>query len=1250
MGIVYEARDEETGSTVALKTIRTFDADALYRLKREFRVLADVVHPNLIRLGELHREGDSCFFTMERVRGVELLVHVCGEEAAGTGSTSAVTVREGPAELPPRSGVAAPPIARAATFDETRLRDAFRQLATGLHALHCAGFVHRDVKPSNVLVEAGGRVVLLDFGLSDELRARGPGVPVEICGTPAYMAPEQFAGSDVGPRADWYAFGVMLFRALAGKAPFAGTVAEIAAAKVLDAPPAPSAIAIGVPGDLDRLCVALLHPEPANRPSSEEVLRCFGVEADADIALAVDAADARAAPFVGRVAELEALRAGLDEARGGGTVSMLVHGEPGVGKTALVRQFLEQAAATDPSLVVLTGRCYEQESLPFKAFDAIIDALSRRLAALDPPAARALLRAGVRFLAMVFPVLRRVAVVEELAPASQVFVDPNELRVQAFQELASLLALLGERGAVVLFVDDLQWADRESFALLEALRGGGSALRCFVVATMRSAADAAPQVQGEGVAAELLRAFRPVPLRGLGAEDAAALVERLGPHPSAQAVIAEAGGHPLFLGELARFAESAGDAPRTGMRLEDVLWRRIAALDGVARRLLEFSALAGVPVKSHVLARAAAIDPNDAFVALGRLRAAQLVRFSRRGAARVVEPYHDRVREAVMGHLREVALDAGALPSLHLRLGRELLAATPPPELDASIFIIVQHLAAGASGIAAPEERRRLAELHLRAARVAKGATAYEAALGYFVAGAKILAPDAWKNDYALARDLFRGQVEAEYLTGRREEAILHFEELLGKLASDAERADLFVMKIDLDTAQRRFREAIATARRGLYSCGVRLPGKATPLALLGEYAVVRMRQGRRAPADFLTLPAMTDETKRSAIKLLIALAPPAYFCDTPLLALTLMRITNLSLAYGVSELSSYGIAGYGLVVTAAFGRVHTGHELGQIAVRLDEKLAGRVLACKLHFVLGVFLMPWVRPFREAQAVIRRGIELGRELGDMIYEAYNAGKLATMTLYEGRALDETERALLESRAIAEKRNDVDMATLCSVQARFCAAMRGGTSDPARLFAGPAGSNAPPETISDARTPIAIFFYWLLGAQLAYFAGDDPRCLAMLAETQARTNAQFGIVSPVDLYLFRVLARARLCDRASFAARLGLRFRIARDVARIATMARACPANFAARHLIARGESERIAGKRDRALATFQAAAAAASAHGDTKHEAMALEIAARIEPSKREEALAAQARWGRVTTPVASSAPARARTAAADDR
>src|SRR6185312_14688763 len=186
MGVVYEAYDRERAMSVALKTVHALDADALYRLKTEFRGRADLDHRNLVRLGELLHDGGHWFFTMELVEGWPFLDWV----------------RLGDAPI------------------EQKLRDAIRQLASGLEALHRAGKVHRDLKPSNVLVTAKGRVVILDFGLVGETEPGHGSAGIDLVGTAAYMAPEQARSPTVTSAADTYSIGVMIYEALAGRLPF----------------------------------------------------------------------------------------------------------------------------------------------------------------------------------------------------------------------------------------------------------------------------------------------------------------------------------------------------------------------------------------------------------------------------------------------------------------------------------------------------------------------------------------------------------------------------------------------------------------------------------------------------------------------------------------------------------------------------------------------------------------------------------------------------------------------------------------------------------------------------------------------------------------------------------------------------------------------------------------------------------------------------------------------------------------------
>ncbi len=262
----------------------------------------------------------------------------------------------------------------------------------GLVALHDAHKVHRDIKPSNVLVTDDGQVKILDFGLvteaSDPRDRRGE----LLVGTVDYMAPEQAVGSAVGAAADWYSVGVMLYEALTGQLPIQGTMAEVLAQKsALDPPPA-STLA-SVPDDLDRLCADLLRLDPAARPDGAEILRRLSVSEIEDRPRAQ-------AAFVGRAREIEALQAAFAAMRADARVVVLLHGESGVGKSAIVQHVA--TAWRGDSAVVLSGRCYERESVPYKAVDGVIDELARHLGKLPTSAVAGLARSR-GLIGQVFP-------------------------------------------------------------------------------------------------------------------------------------------------------------------------------------------------------------------------------------------------------------------------------------------------------------------------------------------------------------------------------------------------------------------------------------------------------------------------------------------------------------------------------------------------------------------------------------------------------------------------------------------------------------------------------------------------------------------------------------------------------------------------------------------------------------------------------------------------------------------------------
>ncbi len=439
MGIVYEAYDRDRDMRVALKTIQHFDAAALYRFKKEFRTLEDVVHPNFVRLWELFCEGGRWFFTMELVEGIDFLKYVCcrdrqslttiGADGAVRAPTTLASSRETTTEADsdsatdPLSGsswtvegttrreppstepasehepqvVVLPP--STAGLDMIRLRSALRQLAGGLVALHAMGKLHRDVKPSNVMVDRHGRVVILDFGMAVELKQQDDPQATErpTEGTVSYMSPEQSAGRALSPASDWYSVGVMLFRALTGQLPFVGTRLEVLTRKQTADAPDPRAFASHLPDDLAALCQDLLRRVAGERPTGEEILRRLGA-VDASQATGRGGSNQQHRLFLGRKRQLAALGEAFEEMLRGETTAVFVHGLSGSGKSSLVHYFLEDLAAGDRA-VILEGRCFEQETVAYKALDALIDSLSRYLRRLPRLEAEALLPRDITALA-----------------------------------------------------------------------------------------------------------------------------------------------------------------------------------------------------------------------------------------------------------------------------------------------------------------------------------------------------------------------------------------------------------------------------------------------------------------------------------------------------------------------------------------------------------------------------------------------------------------------------------------------------------------------------------------------------------------------------------------------------------------------------------------------------------------------------------------------------------------------------------
>jgi hypothetical protein len=795
MGEVYEAFDRDTTEIIALKSLVRADGDTVTRFKREFRALQSTSHPNLVSLRELVRDGDHWFLTMELVQGGHFLEHVKG--------------------------------------DVQKLRAALRQLVQALRVLHGNGLIHRDIKPSNVMVSHEGRVVVLDFGLVTALDPARQSIEGRAIGTVEYMAPEQAVGKNVGEAADWYAVGVLVYEALTGDVPHQGHALEIMIAKQQTEPRPISEIAPDAPADLANLCKALLAIEPSKRPTGAEIARRLGIS-EADAPRSTPVSRGSGGVFIGREKELAELDASFATAAKQPVVHLII-GESGIGKSELVSRFTRMLAEDHPEALLLHGRCYERESVPYKALDGVVDGIVQHLAKLPKNAIAPLLPETPGLLVRLFPAFMRIEAIASAPVPRDQPVEPQEQRRRMFRMLRHLLASIADRQRVVISIDDLQWADADSFLLLRELLRGRSAPNVLVLATARQVDD--PDTMPIDAIGDELADITVVKsqLGRLTEDESRALAERLAPALSGKVDIAriarEAGGHPMFLSEILRHLDSLGDGTTTAT-LDAALTSRISLLRADARELLELVSIAGAPISLEIAASACGLDGTALPRAIASLRVASLARELQRGRGLglALEPYHDRVRDTVARRIPE-----NRLRDLHARLATALEASGE----QGNPQLLLRHF--------------RLAELPERAARYAEEAAERSLAAHAFDQAARLwrIALNIMHRDPEDRRRLLLRLGEALVAAGRGAEAAeIYLEAAEG--ADRQTRLDCHRHVAEQLLISGRIERGVDSLRALLEEIGIHAPAtpKSALISLLRHRMVLRLRGFRFKERD----------------------------------------------------------------------------------------------------------------------------------------------------------------------------------------------------------------------------------------------------------------------------------------------------------------------------------------------------------------------------------------------------------------
>lgn len=980
MGVVYAATDGATGEAVALKVLRGTSAQHVMLLKNEFRALADLQHRNLVSLRELHADADRVFITMELLDGCDLLASLRGATADPRSwvDGSRCTLGFAPddtLEVPGESlgGTSPAPAASPLSADALdRLRELLAQVAEGLHALHAARRLHRDVKPSNVLVTPEGRAVLLDFGLVAELREDGVSLEDGIAGSVPYMAPEQAAGGELGPAADWYAFGAMLYEALVGHPPFTGAIADVFRAKQ-NAEPVPPSQRVGpVPTELEALCLALLRRDPAQRPDDAEVLAALGRSRLAERA----SSGPRSQRLVGREEPLAALAEALATVRQGRAATVHVRARSGLGKSALVGAFLDGVDGAR----ILRARCFERDSVPFKALDPLVDQLARWLVGQPPDVTAGLVPRYPRELLRLFPVLGQVAALARGGQRTAEAADPREQRRRAFSGLRELLVRLAELHTVIVHLDDLQWGDLDSGELLMELTRLPDPPSLLLIASYRSEnQDRSPMLRRlhQDVDADTVRTVDLAPLdRGQALRLAEAILAERGVDPDAigplaETVVDESAGSPFFVTELAWRGLSGG------ARLDAMLREKADELDPDPRGLIEAIALLAVPVTRRSALRIAGVTARqtEALAALGQGR---FVRGDGPGLDDLVECYHDRVREAV----------ASALPDERRRGLHERIAEVLEEAGEGDAELLTEHyLLAGRHADAARQARR--------AAEQAEQAWAFDRAA---VMIRLLLELEARTEEARL--ELLERLAEALKHGGRGREAAVVYEQ-----AAELTEGPTRWRNLGKASNQNMWFGEFHRGREQLFDVaaelGLRLPRSTViqVLLALGLRIRTRLRGIRRREHEDDDVPILTQER----IELLLFAGFGSIITDQFLAFYLLSRAVQLALQHGTRRQQVLALAAESFICQLE----PAGKQQSKAAYAAGEQLAERIgdsqglsFACMYRGVALVQLGQW----SGAEQAFGRALQLNEQQvkGGAALAAWTRMFLAAIRFSEGR--------------------------------------------------------------------------------------------------------------------------------------------------------------------------------------------------------------------------------------------------------
>ncbi|MDB9512030.1 AAA family ATPase [Kamptonema animale CS-326] len=1188
-------------------------------------------------------------------------------------------------------------------------------LCTALDILYRDRIIHKDIKPSNILINPETKQVkLIDFSIASLLPRETQTLinPNVLEGTLAYLSPEQTGRMNRGIdyRTDFYSLGVSFYELLTGKLPFeSNDPMELVHCHIAKSSPLLKEINSEIPPVLSEIVTKLMAKNAENRYQS-----ALGIKYDLEKCFAqfqeighieyfeigrLDICDRFIIPdkIYGREAEVSALlqafervasppESPLGKGELRGVEMMLVAGFSGIGKTAVVNEVHKPIVRKHGYFI--KGKFDQfQRNIPFSAFVQVFrDLMGQLLTESDLQLERwrnqilAAVGENGQVIIEVIPEVERIIGKQPSVP---------ELSGNAAQNRFNLLlekfiqVFATKEHPLVIFIDDLQWADSASLKLIHLLMSKTDRQYFLLIGAYRDneVSESHPLIlmlQELEKAKATINTMMLAPLNQVSINQLVA--DTLGCSlnlalPLTELVMSKTKGNPFFTTQFLKALHEDGlitfnltpptppyqGAARGGWQCDITQVRSHSLTDDVVefmagqllklpletQTVLKLAACIGAQFDLNTLAIVSEQSQTDVATALWKalqegliLPITETYKFFQAAdletsTQQIAVPYkflHDRVQQAAYSLIPD---DQKA--SIHLKIGQLLLDRTSDIEQNSKLFDIVNHLNRGLKLVVQPAEREKIAQLNGLAAKRARSATAYESAMTYATTGITLLTSDCWQSQYELALMLHQLAAENAFLAGEYEQMEHWAEIVLQEAKTLLDRVKIYEIEIQNHIFQHQFLDALALAKQVLSQLGIQLPDCPTQEDIQqGFQYTVNLLAGRPIE-ELLNLPPMTASEPLAAMRIAASAAPGIYNTNPLLYPLLIFSQVNASIQHGNAPFSAFFYVSYGLLLNGILEDMEAAERAGKLALAVIEKLNAKEVECRIRVILGAFVLHGTTHLQMSVPVLRESYQIGLDTGDLEFAGYGAFHSCKIAYFSSQELLTLERDIHVYSQMPKNLKQVQTFNCFQILRQAVLKLLGNAHN-SQLLVGDLFDEAQflPQLLA-ANDLMGLHFFYLHKLILGYLFGETAQSLSEIAtEGRQYLAAGAGIVTVPIFYFYDSLAAltgdcsgdSDLTDRLQ---------RVAENQTKLQKRAHYAPMNYLHKWCLVEAQKHRVLGEKAEAIDLYDRAIALAKEHGYIQEEALANELAAkfyldwgrqRIAGDYMIEAYYAYARWG----------------------